>query len=81
MASAATSTAGPSTAAASAAAAAAGPSSTREARVASHSHIKGLGLADDGTAMQSAGGFVGQKEAREVSPSKGVSDLCVVSGS
>lgn len=40
---------------------------SREARVASHSHIKGLGLADDGTAIQSAHGFVGQKSAREVS--------------
>jgi RuvB-like protein 1 (pontin 52) len=39
---------------------------SREARVASHSHIKGLGLADDGTAIQSAHGFVGQKSAREV---------------
>lgn len=48
--------------------AAAGSSgATREARVAPHSHIKGLGLADDGTAMQAAHGFVGQKPAREVS--------------
>lgn len=47
---------------------AAGSSSTgsREARVAPHSHIKGLGLADDGFALQSAQGFVGQKSAREV---------------
>ncbi|CAO1639103.1 unnamed protein product [Sympodiomycopsis kandeliae] len=41
------------------------PSGSREARVAPHSHIKGLGLADDGTALQSAQGFVGQKTARE----------------
>lgn len=44
-----------------------GSAASREARVASHSHIKGLGLADDGTAIQSAHGFVGQKSAREVS--------------
>lgn len=40
---------------------------SREARIATHSHIKGLGLSDDGTALSSAQGFVGQKAAREVS--------------
>lgn len=39
---------------------------SREARIATHSHIKGLGLSDDGTALPSAQGFVGQKAAREV---------------
>lgn len=40
---------------------------SREARIATHSHIKGLGLSDDGNALPSAQGFVGQKAAREVS--------------
>ena len=35
-------------------------------RVASHTHIKGLGLREDGTATPVAAGFVGQEEAREV---------------
>lgn len=39
---------------------------TREQRVATHSHIKGLGLRDDGTAEPIAAGFVGQENAREV---------------
>lgn len=38
----------------------------RSARTAAHSHIKGLGLAADGRATNSAGGFVGQAAAREV---------------
>lgn len=37
-----------------------------EKRVASHSHISGLGLNEAGFAMASAGGFVGQGNAREV---------------
>jgi RuvB-like protein 1 (pontin 52) len=41
------------------------PTATRESRIATHSHIKGLGLADDGTAMESSQGFVGQRSARE----------------
>ena len=40
------------------------PVSTREARIATHSHIKGLGLADDGSAMNQQG-FIGQGKARE----------------
>lgn len=40
-------------------------SSSRDARIASHSHIKGLGLADDGSALASGAGFVGQRPARE----------------
>jgi RuvB-like protein 1 len=38
----------------------------RENRVAAHSHIRGLGLRDDGTADQTAAGFIGQQQAREV---------------
>jgi hypothetical protein len=38
----------------------------RENRVAAHSHIRGLGLREDGTADQSAAGFIGQQHAREV---------------
>lgn len=42
------------------------PQSQRESRVASHSHIKGLGLDDDGFAHADRAGFVGQRAAREV---------------
>lgn len=38
----------------------------REQRIAAHSHIKRLGLREDGTAEQTSGGFVGQENAREV---------------
>jgi RuvB-like protein 1 (pontin 52) len=40
-------------------------STEREQRVASHSHLVGLGLDEHGAAIPSAGGFVGQAEARE----------------
>ena len=40
----------------------------RENRVAAHSHIRGLGLREDGIAEQTAGGFIGQQQAREVHP-------------
>jgi RuvB-like protein 1 len=39
---------------------------TRENRTAAHTHIKGLGLRQDGTAEPSGNGFVGQAAAREV---------------
>lgn len=39
---------------------------TRENRTAAHTHIKGLGLRNDGTAESSGDGFVGQASAREV---------------
>jgi hypothetical protein len=42
------------------------PGTARENRVAAHSHIKGLGLREDGVADQSAAGFIGQQQAREV---------------
>lgn len=38
---------------------------SRENRTAAHTHIRGLGLRQDGTAEVSAGGFVGQTAARE----------------
>lgn len=37
-------------------------STTKTQRVATHTHIKGLGLADDGSALQLASGFVGQEQ-------------------
>jgi RuvB-like protein 1 (pontin 52) len=37
------------------------------ARVATHTHIKGLGLKEDGTAIPVAAGLVGQERAREAS--------------
>lgn len=37
-----------------------------EKRVATHSHIKGLGLLPDGAAEPIKAGFVGQENAREV---------------
>jgi riboflavin synthase len=40
---------------------------TREQRIAAHTHIKGLGLREDGSAEPIAAGFVGQENAREVS--------------
>ncbi|KAJ3117088.1 RuvB-like protein 1 [Nowakowskiella sp. JEL0407] len=40
-------------------------STTKEQRIATHSHIKGLGLRDDGYAEPVSAGFVGQENARE----------------
>jgi len=40
-------------------------STTRTQRVATHSHVKGLGLQDDGSAAEVASGLVGQEKARE----------------
>jgi len=40
-------------------------STTRTQRVATHSHVKGLGLQDDGSAAEVAAGLVGQEKARE----------------
>jgi RuvB-like protein 1 (pontin 52) len=39
----------------------------RENRTATHSHIKGLGLRNDGAADTNGAGFIGQAGAREVS--------------
>lgn len=35
-------------------------STTKSQRIATHTHIKGLGLAENGEALQVAAGFVGQ---------------------
>jgi RuvB-like protein 1 (pontin 52) len=43
---------------------------SRENRTAAHTHIKGLGLRNDGTAETSGNGFVGQTAAREVGKAK-----------
>jgi len=40
-------------------------STTKTQRVATHSHIKGLGLSEDGSVQENAGGLVGQEKARE----------------
>ena len=40
-------------------------STTKIQRIASHSHVKGLGLNEEGYAVELAGGLVGQNEARE----------------
>ncbi|EMG47005.1 RuvB-like helicase 1 [Candida maltosa Xu316] len=40
-------------------------SSSRESRTSAHTHIKGLGLTEQGTAKPMEGGFIGQVEARE----------------
>ncbi|MCL4139263.1 UNVERIFIED_CONTAM: hypothetical protein GTU68_019817 [Idotea baltica] len=42
-------------------------STTKTQRINAHSHVKGLGLSDDGTAQVSAAGLVGQVQAREAS--------------
>ena len=41
-------------------------STTKTERVASHSHVKGLGLNEAGEADPVAAGFIGQEKAREV---------------
>ena len=41
-------------------------STTKAARVAVHTHIKGLGLDEAGKALPLAAGLVGQEKAREV---------------
>lgn len=41
-------------------------STTKSERVASHSHIRGLGLSETGEAIELESGLVGQEEAREV---------------
>lgn len=40
-------------------------STTKTQRVATHTHIKGLGLQENGVATPLAAGFVGQEQARE----------------
>ena len=41
-------------------------STTKTQRIATHSHVKGLGLNEEGKPIHNAAGFVGQVEAREV---------------
>ena len=41
-------------------------STTKTQRIASHSHVKGLGLNEDGSAHPVGSGLVGQENAREV---------------
>lgn len=41
-------------------------STVRTQRIAAHSHIKGLGLDENGVPIEIAAGLVGQKTAREV---------------
>lgn len=41
-------------------------STTKAQRVAVHTHVKGLGLKEDGEALGVGGGLVGQEKAREV---------------
>lgn len=41
-------------------------STTKTQRIATHSHVKGLGLNEDGTAASVGSGLVGQETAREV---------------
>uniref|UniRef100_A0A8C5VJC9 RuvB-like helicase n=1 Tax=Microcebus murinus TaxID=30608 RepID=A0A8C5VJC9_MICMU len=48
-------------------------STTKTQRVASHSHVKGLGLDESGLAKQAASGLVGQENARE--PCGGIGEL------
>ncbi len=43
-------------------------STERMQRIATHTHVKGLGLKEDGTAIVIAAGLVGQAKAREVTP-------------
>lgn len=41
-------------------------STTKTQRIAAHSHVKGLGLNEEGKAISTAAGLVGQEDAREV---------------
>lgn len=41
-------------------------STAKTQRISAHTHIKGLGLDENGVAIQAAAGLVGQEEAREV---------------
>jgi len=52
-------------------------STTKTERIASHSHVKGLGLNDAGEADPVAAGFVGQGKAREVGFESGPPTLSI----
>ena len=42
-------------------------STAKTQRISAHSHVKGLGLAENGVPIDVAAGLVGQENAREVS--------------
>lgn len=42
-------------------------STAKTQRISAHTHIKGLGLDENGMAIQNAAGLVGQENGREVS--------------
>lgn len=46
-------------------------STSKTQRIAAHSHVKGLGLDESGTAKPAGAGLVGQENAREVSGATG----------
>lgn len=56
-------------------------STVKTQRIAAHSHVKGLGLNENGTPVEIAAGLVGQKTAREVGNPVGIAivtlNLCV----
>ena len=41
-------------------------STTKTQRIATHSHVKGLGISEEGKPVELGGGLVGQEQAREV---------------
>lgn len=47
-------------------------STTKTQRVATHTHIKGLGLSENGSALQAASGFVGQEQVMKDSTNMGL---------
>jgi RuvB-like protein 1 (pontin 52) len=49
-------------------------STAKAQRISAHSHVKGLGLDENGVAIQQAAGLVGQEEAREVNKIKSIID-------
>lgn len=49
-------------------------STTKAQRIAAHSHVKGLGLDENGMAIKVAAGLVGQTAAREVRTNKDISN-------
>ena len=51
-------------------------STTKTQRIASHSHIKGLGLNEDGSAHPVGSGLVGQENGREVCHVFRTEELC-----
>lgn len=55
-------------------------STSKTQRIAAHSHVKGLGLDESGTAKPAGAGLVGQENAREVSEGFGLG-CCGLTGS